>query len=196
MQDSLRAVLDTVFAGAAYDWEPRPDPFAFIRRAWLAFLSWLGDLRDAWPTAFDAAFWVAVVGVVLLVARAAWITTRSFRVAAEEQRAGRATPVKDARWYRLEAERLAAAGRIVEAMQADFTALILDLDARRVLRFHPAKTPQEYVREAALPEPVRGELASVVWSLYRHAFAREPLPDGAWESWRARTAPEKYAPAH
>ena len=40
-------------------------------------------------------------------------------------------------------------------MQADFLALVLELDQRHLVRFHPSKTPREYSTEARLAEPSR-----------------------------------------
>jgi hypothetical protein len=101
--------------------------------------------------------------------------------------------MRDSVWYRREAERLASEGRLLEAMQADFTALILEFDRRHLLRFHPSKTPREYVREARLSESSRSALSELVWSLYRHLFGREPVTAPVAAAWRARTAADRYA---
>ena len=195
MQDPLRAVLDSVFAAPAYEWQVRPDPFAFLRR-WGSFLfDRLVGWGDAHPQAVRLIAWTLLALLALLLARAILAVVRGFRVAPGGTGALGSVLVRDSAWYRREAERLASEGRLLEAMQADFTALMLELDRRHLLRFHPSKTPREYVREVQLAEPSRAELSELVWSLYRHLFAREPLTPPAAAAWRARTAADRYAPA-
>ena len=89
--------------------------------------------------------------------------------------------------------RLAAAGRVVEAMQVDFLRLVLELDARNVMHFHPSKTPIEYVREAQCGPEARGEFRALVAMLYRYAFGRLIIPESAWDNWRAAAIAERYA---
>src|SRR3989449_4753126 len=61
-----------------------------------------------------------------------------------------APELADGRAHRLRAEELARAGRYAEALAHRFVALVLDLERRRALAFHPSKTPAEYVGEAPL----------------------------------------------
>lgn len=195
MDDSLQAVLDSVFAAPAYQWEARSQPFAFLGR----WLSWLVEHIVRWgrehPTALRVLFWAGVALLATVLIRAAWRISIGFRGPADGQ-APAAVPVRrDAQWYRKEADRLQHEGRLLEAMQADFTALILSLEGRQVVRFHPSKTPQEYVREAALPEGPRAELRDLVWTLYRHLFGHEPVTAASVLAWRERTADDRYAAA-
>ena len=197
--DTLRAVLDTVFAGSHYRWEGRNDPFGVIRRAWLGVQRFLLDLRDRNPDVFRVLLWLLVAVLVVIVAHAAWVAVRTVRDASRHERreGGTGLPAsRDAAWYAAEAARLAAEGRYAEAVQADFLRLALELDARRVARFHPSKTPGEYVREAAIPEERRAELRELVRTLYAYAFARVPCDRAAFEAWRARALADRYAPAH
>ena len=195
--DSLRAVLDSVFAGPAYRWVERPEPLVQVRR-WLAGLTgWLTALRDDNPLAFRIILAALIVVLIAILVHAGWILVRTVRPAPP----GAGLPVsptfrRDAAWYRGEAERLAAAGRFAEAMQADFLALILALDRASLVRFHPAKTPREYTREPSLPAPDRAELAELVGALYRYVFAREPCGPAEYRAWRERVMPERDAAAH
>jgi hypothetical protein len=196
ISDSLRVVLDSVFAGPAYDWQTRSHPFGFLGRWWNALVGWVTRLGADHPQVLRAFLWLLVLVLLALALHAAWLILRGFRTEAPGAVAAPAGPARDAAWYRAEADRLVRSGRLVEAMQADFHALVLELDARRLVRFHPSKTPAEYVREAELSDAARGEFRSMVWTLYRHAFAREPLTPDAAAEWRARTASDRYAPAH
>jgi hypothetical protein len=95
-------------------------------------------------------------------------------------------PARGAAWYRAEADRLAGAGKYREAIQADFTALILALDSRRLVRFHPSKTPGEYVAE-------RSDLGGVVRALYAYLFARAPCGPAEFGAWRDLTRAVDHA---
>lgn len=195
MDDSLEAVLDSVFAAPAYQWEVRSQPFAFLGR----WLSWLVEQIVRWgrdnPTALRVLFWAGVALLTMVLIRTAWGIYGGFRGPAGAPALAAAPVRRDAQWYRQEADRLHRMGRLLEAMQADFTALILALERRQVVRYHPSKTPQEYVREAALPEGPRSELRDLVWTLYRHLFGHEPVTAASALAWRERTADDRYAAA-
>ncbi len=196
--DSLQAVLDSVFAGPAYQWTERRHPLGFLRDWWQDLGEWLGRLQDRHPDLFQLLFWVLVGLLVGIVLHGAWILYRAVRVAnapRERTRGPVTPPPRDAAWYRQEAERLAGLGRYAEAMHHDFLALVLELDSRRALRFHPSKTPGEYAREARLPDEDRGVLQGVVRDLYAVAFARRPWGPGEYRAWRARLAGGIHAPA-
>ena len=196
--DSLRAVLDTVFQGSQYRWVERPQPFAFLARWWDALREALAGLEASHPDLFWVLFW-GLVGVLLLIfAHAAWVMVRTIRAAAAPPTGTEASGVaaRGAPWFRGEARRLAAAGRFAEAMQADFVALVLELDARRVVRFHPSKTPNEYTYEAGIGAGEREAFRDLVRSLYGYAFARRPCGAEEYRAWLAAAVPERYAPAH
>lgn len=194
--DSLRAVLDTVFSAPAYRWVERPNPLAILGRWWRQLVDWLGLMQAGHPSLFWALFWILIGVLTLIVLHAGWVMLQTVRAASAPAAAvgGRGlAEVRGAAWYRREAERLASAGRFPEAMQADFVALVLDLDARKVVRFHPSKTPNEYTYEAALRgAPLEG-FRGLVRALYAYAFARVPCGPDEFAAWRAQAAPERYA---
>lgn len=197
--DSLRAVLDSVFAAPAYQWTEPPHPFAFLSRWWNALADWLAGLRETAPQLFELLFWGLVVILVLIFVHAGWVmvrTVRSAGAAADRGELNTGPERHDAAWYRRRASSLADEGRYVEAMPLDFLALVLELDQRQVLRYHPSKTPIEYTLEARLPEPASGELRELVRALYGYVFARRPCGPEEYRSWRARTDGQHYAAAH
>jgi hypothetical protein len=193
----LRAALDSVFAAPVYRWETHRDRLIPLRRLWDAWREWLDRLGTESPTTLRLLTWLLVAILVAIFVHAAWIAATAIRAGKRSTRAdgGPRTPTRDAAWYRAEADRLAAAGRYAEALQADFLRLMLELDARSVLRFHPSRTPNEYVREAALSEERRLELRDLVRTLYAYAFARVPCDRDAFDAWRRRATPERYARA-
>jgi Domain of unknown function (DUF4129) len=195
--DSLRAVLDSVFAAPAYRWVQRPDPFAALRHFRDAIWHWLETFHDAHPLGFRAVLYAMVAVMIAIVIHAGWTFIRSVRAADASPEASRARFIpRDQAWYRREADRLAAAGHFAEAIQADFLALVLALDARHVLRFHPSKTPGEYTREPGLAPGSREEFRDLVRRLYRYAFARSSCGPADFSDWRERATPERYAPAN
>jgi len=195
--DSLRAVLDTVFAGRDYQWQERADPVSSFQRWVQSLQQWLSELREAHPLAFKWLLIGLLVGVLAIFAHAVWVFVRTIRAASRD---GEGLPPggtmrRDREWYRREADRLAGLGRYAEAVQADFLALVLALDALRLLKFHPSKTPAEYGMEARLAGQAREEFRELVRGLYGYAFARRPCGPEEFAAWRARAVPERYAPA-
>jgi hypothetical protein len=191
-------VLDTVFAAADYRWVERPHPLAFLARWWWNLQQWLERVRGDYPGLVWVIFWGLVVVLVAIFVHGVWVTVQTLRAAgAPPAAAGPASPEsRGAAWYRREALRLAREGSYPDAMQADFLALVLELDQRQLLRFHPSKTPVEYANEAKLPETGRTALRELVRSLYGYAFARVPCGPAEFDGWRERTSPERYAAAH
>lgn len=197
--DSLRAIIDSVLQSPAYHVRPPRDPWAPLARAWYAFLAWLDALRATNPAGYRAFIWLLVLILAAIVAHAMWIAARTIRAGtAPIARAPTAivSVARDAEWYAQEAARLASAGHFREAMQADFLRLILELDARRVTRFHPSKTPSEYVREASMGADARQEFRSLVRTLYTYAYARAAPSPEVWARWRDAATADRYATAH
>ena len=195
--ERLRAVLDSVFSRPDYNWQQPLDPFGPIRRAFAWVNRWLLTLRSEAPSLYWLFMAVLVLILLSILAHAAWVMYQTMRggAVADAQPGESTVVVRDAAWYAREAERLAAAGRFVEAIQADFLRLILDLDARRLVRFHPSRTPNEYTREPTLSVNGRRELGGLVRRLYAYAYARIPCGMPELQEWRALAAAERYARA-
>jgi Domain of unknown function (DUF4129) len=197
--DSLRATLDSVFADPAYRWVERPHPLAFLARWWDALTAWLNGLQSLHPDVFFALMAGLIAVLVAIFVHAVWVmalTMRAARAPAEGTRGPVPAAVRGAAWYRSEADRLALDGRYVEAIQADFLALVLELDARQVLRYHPSKTPNEYSYETGLPPEARGPFRDLVGLLYGYAFARRPCGAADFAAWRSQAVAGRYAAAH
>lgn len=196
--DSVQAALREVFAKPEYQWQEVFSPGRAFWRFLAAIAAWLDRLRSDRPAIYQLLIAALVIVLLAIVAHAAWVAARTI-ARATEALSPTLTPSteapRDARWYAQRAARLAKAGRYVEAMHADFLRLILELDQRRAVRFHPSKTPQEYLVERGLSDHSRAALAEVIRRLYAHAFAGEPCDQRVWSEWRQRTRTEGYAPA-
>ncbi len=196
--DSLRAVLDTVFARPAYDWAERPDPFAWVARWWERLLDWLVRTRATNPAAYQALLWLLGAALVAILLHFLWLTWRTVRgtAAGEARAAGQAAARRDAGALWALAEGLAAEGRYAAALVPAFDALVLDLGERGAVRFHPATTPAEYVRAARLPATERAQLRELVATLYRVTFAGDSFDAEGWRRWRTAARREWDATAH
>jgi hypothetical protein len=197
--DSLRATLDSVFADPAYRWVERPHPLAFHHRWRKALISWLDGLQSLHPDFFFMLMAGVIFVLVAIVVHAGWIMVRTMRAArapGEGTQAPDRGTVRGAAWYRSQADRLALEGRYAEAVQADFLALVLELDGRKVLRYHPSKTPNEYSYEPGLAPEARGAFRELVRLLYGYAFARRPCGPSDFAAWRLQAVAERYAIAH
>ncbi len=195
--DSLQRVVDSVFAQPAYRWVERPNPFAFLQRWWDAIVQWLQGLEANQPMLYWVLFWALVALLAAIVVHALFVMSRTLRSA---HAPGDTAPaplarIRGAAWYRGEARRLAATGHFPEAMQADFLGLVLELDQRNLLRFHPSKTPNEYTYEVRLTEASRESFRRLVRTLYGYAFARQPCGPAEFEQWHGQARAEQYASA-
>ncbi|HEY7026883.1 MAG TPA: hypothetical protein VH438_04720 [Gemmatimonadales bacterium] len=195
--DSLRAVLDSVFAAPAYQWVEPPRPFAFLGRWWRGLEDWLAAFREGNPQLFEVFFWALVLILVMVLVHASYVMLQTIRAAgvSNESRVPQALEQHDAAWYRRRAEHLASEGRFLEAMPLDFLALMLELDGRQVVRFQGSKTPGEYAAEAQLPEDQRALLREAVRGLYGHVFAEIPCGPDEYLAWRDLTEGRRYAAA-
>jgi hypothetical protein len=181
--DSIRAALHRVFAAREYDWTVRTDPWAWVRQEFVRFADWLDGLRHTHPVAYIVILLGMVTILTVITVHLTWILRRAMRAAVEGAGvAARGTAPHDAAWYRDLARRLGAEGRYREALAQRFQALVLELDQRGAVRFHPSKTPGEYVREARLPDGDRGAFSALVAQLYRHLFGGVPASSDAWNA--------------
>jgi hypothetical protein len=184
-------VLRAVFAAREYQWTRtgRSSTWAWLMEWFRRALEWLERLRLSFPIHYYVLLGILTLVLIAILVHLTWVVRRSLRPSVRLDLPTVMTgPIRDAAWHLAEALRLSAAGRFAEALAHRFVAAVLDLDARRVLQFHPSKTPAEYAREARLDEVGRSELADLVASLYRHLFGGAPCDAGEWQRFDARAA--------
>jgi hypothetical protein len=175
--DSIRRVVREVFARPDYEWVET------VRRHWLRDLwrglqQWLARLSAQHPTGAKLLFWGALLLLVALLAHIGLTVWRIYRATVTPSGLplpGPAAVLLDARGHLARAEVLARDGRYTEALAHRFLALVLELDRRQALSFHPSKTPAEYAREARLADAGRASFGDLVGRLYRHVFGAEPV---------------------
>ena len=187
--DSLRAALRDVFARPEYRWNERPDPWGWIVGVWYRLLDWLDTVQRGHPAGFKVLLAVLALVLVGLLAHMGYVVWRITRPTARTPAGGAegigGRELADARAHRARAEELARAGRYAEALAYRFVALVLELERRRALAFHPSKTPAEYVGEARLDAAGRASLAELVARLYRHLFGGVPCDEGGYREFGA-----------
>jgi len=186
--DTLRAALDSVFAGPAYRWIERPDPLRLLREWAWRLSDWLTALREGNPIWYRALLIGLIVLLLVILSHAAWIFWQTLRGATRADDAAAAeSPMsrRDARQLRADAEQAAQAGRYAEALRLGFHALVLELDAGGSVAYSSGKTPVEYAREARLSPTDRGRLSALVGSLYRHVYGAVPCTADECGRWLA-----------
>jgi hypothetical protein len=182
-------VLRAVFAAREYRWTATSNTWVWLMERLQRALEWLQNLRLVFPIYYYVLLGVLILLLIAIVGHLTWVIWRSLRPAARSAaRPALMGPVRDAAWHQAEALRLSAAGQFAEALAHRFLAAVLDLDARRVLQFHPSKTPAEYANEAQLDDIGRSELADLVASLYRHLFGGAPCDTVEWRRFDAQAA--------
>ncbi|MGH7699826.1 MAG: hypothetical protein ACREMJ_04805, partial [Gemmatimonadales bacterium] len=149
--DSVRAALRDVFAAREYDWTARRGVLGWLRDQYLRLLDWFAGLEQSHPAAYYLLLFAMAVVLVAILVHVGYILWRAARYREPGGAAGPALAVAhDAAWHETEARRLARLGRYAEALGHRFLALVLQLERREAVTFHPSKTPAEYVAEARL----------------------------------------------
>lgn len=178
--DSIRRAVREVFLRPEYRWVPGEQPLHWLRDLWQRFVDWLNRLTTTHPVLAQFIFWGSLVLLITLLVHLGYTAWRIYRVTVERPSPGipgaLAAPL-DARAHLERADALARAGRFTEALAHRFAALLLELDRRDALAFHPSKTPAEYVREARLTPEGRNALAGLVARLYSHVFGMAPCDE-------------------
>lgn len=172
LRDSIRTVLQQVFAAPEYQWDERRSVVDTLRGWWYRLLVVLEALRDAHPAAYYVVVGTVVGLLIAIITHFGYIIWKVLRPA-RATRLGEGPPTMqphDADWYRDEAKRLMRRGSFVEAVAYRFKALLLTLDARGDLTFHPSKTPAEYLLELPQGHAGSGALSQLVGILYRHLY--------------------------
>lgn len=188
--DSVRAALREVFAAREYDWTERRGVFTWIREQYLRLLDWFAGLEQAQPVLYYFLLIVMVLVLLAILVHLAYVLTRALRYREKPVAEGRPAPAaaRDAAWYAAEARRLAAAGRYADAIGHRFLGLVLELERRKIVTFHPSKTPAEYATEARLDVDSRYAFRDLVRRLYSYLFGGLPAGDDVWLDFERRAA--------
>ncbi|MEP7325105.1 MAG: DUF4129 domain-containing protein [Gemmatimonadota bacterium] len=194
--DSLRSVLDSIFANPRYQWVVQQSTRSWLARIWERLVEWLMRFRSESPVAFNWFYIGLLVILAAILLHGLWVFYRAVQSAQQTPEGGvsvMAGEVRDERWYRRRAQQLATQERYGEAMSALFQALVLMLDRRSILHFHPSKTPAEYAREARLVPTDRHELLALVRQLYRCSFAGDRCSRDEFQAWQLGLTREWHA---
>lgn len=180
--DSLRRVLDEVFARPEYLWAETRHPLELMADLWRRLAAWLDALERSSPGLYQLLFLALVAVLLALVMHLGYVLWRVLHptTGARSPTAAGPAGAADARAHLTRAEELARAGRYAEALAHRFLGLVLQLERARALVFHPSKTPAEYVAEARLDAAGRASLADLVGRLYAHLFGAQPCDEVAY----------------
>jgi Domain of unknown function (DUF4129) len=181
--DSIRLAVQEVFTAREYDWRfrARSSMWSQVWSLFLRLLEWLDRLHETHPVGYWALISLLILMLAVILGHFIFVLWRSLRPSVPVSTpAAAAPPPRDARWHLAEARRLASAGLLTEALGHRYLAMVLELDRRGALRFHPSKTPAEYLREAQLDAAGQSGFAELVWALYRHLFGGVPCAADDW----------------
>jgi hypothetical protein len=177
--DSLGNVLRGVFAAPEFQWD-RPRSIVDVVRDWQERLrDMLATLQESHPVAYYMVLGLLTGVLVAILVHFSYLIWQVIKPRAESGAAvtRRGSSPRGANWYLNESRRLMSDGNFTEAMAVRFRALLLDLDRRHVVRFHPSKTPAEYLPEIRLDDEQRGVFAGLIGALYRHLFGGSPCSE-------------------
>ncbi len=185
--DSVRRAVREVFDRPEYEWVEMVRRHR-LRDLWWGLRDWLAQFSVQHPTGAKLLFWGALLLLIALLVHLGLTIWRIYRATMAPTRPatpGAAPVLLDARSHVARADALARAGRYTEALAHRFIALVLELDRRQALTFHPSKTPAEYAREARLGDSGRASFAELVGRLYRHVFGAEPVDEAEYRDFGA-----------
>ena len=197
--DSLRAVIHAVLNRPEYGWDQPARHPSWLLQLFQNFAGWLDSLRTQSPALFSLFVWGLLAVLLLILVHGGWVMYRTVRGASasgSREPAPSRVAVRDARWYQKQADRLAELGHYADAMQAAFIGLVLRLDARELLRYHPSKTPREYAREANLQTQEKSRLGESVRALYACVYAGAPCTAITYREWLVDLEREWHAGSH
>jgi len=174
--DSIRQVVREVLAAPAYRWD-RPRSIVDVVGDWLEKVRIMFDsLQQSHPLAYYVVLALLTSLLVAILAHFSYLIWRVIRPRPEASAAAvlKRPSQKGAQWYMDEFRRLMGEGNFAEALANRFRALLLSLDQRQVVRFHPSKTPAEYIAEVRFDEDQRGAFGRLISELYLHLFGGAP----------------------
>ncbi len=190
VQDSLVTIIDQVFSAGEYQWNESAGLRQWMLDAFRSLLNWLDALRETHPVAYLVFVAANIAILVAILVHFGYVIHRTLRYRADADGGPDVAPeIRDASWHLRAARGHGEAGRFVDALAHRFTALVLDLDSRDALRFHPSKTPAEYAGEVRLTSEAREQFRGLINALYTKLFGGVPCTSDEWVAFD-RTAGE------
>jgi hypothetical protein len=178
-RDTIRDVLQQVFAAPEYQWDISPGLLDTLRGWWDSLIAVLDGLRDSHPAAYTIVLICLVFLLFAILGHMSFVVWRVLRprLTRHYEQQALSVATHDADWHLGQARDAIREGRFVEALGLRFRALVLRLDGRGSVVFHQSKTPAEYLDEEGLTVDDRGALSLLVQSLYLHLFGGAPCTE-------------------
>ncbi len=196
--EAIREALEEIFTAPEYQWN-RPRSLFDVVGEWLSSISEvLQRLHATHPLGYYVLVGLLTAVLLAVLTHFAYVLWQVIRPQPTPaiQRLDNSPASRGAAWYLQRAHRLMQAGRYAEALGSRFRSLLLTLDRRRIVDFHPSKTPREYLAEIRLDPDGQSIFVSLVRELYRHLFGAVPCTasDVQWFD-AAATGLERHAPS-
>ncbi len=185
--DSLRQVLDSIFAQARFEWAEKPELFGWFQRLWRWLVDGLDLFREASPIAYRAFLAGMIVLLALIVLHSVWVFWRTVRRSPGRADVPGTLPdePRSAEWYHLEGERLAARGLFRDAIMTAWRALELSLVDAGAISYQPGSTPREHAVAARLAAAQKGALQKLVSRMYQLVFGAGTTGPDDYQEWVA-----------
>lgn len=177
-----------MFARPEYEWIERRHIVSWLQLRWQHLMTWLDRFSEQHPLSFNLVLVLSTLALLVLLVHIGYVVLRIVRPTV---RTGTTTSavtggkIMDAAAHLALAEQLARGGRYTEALAHRFMAVLLELDARKALRFHVSKTPAEYIGEVRLDDSGRASFTTLVGALYRHLFGAAPCDETEYAAFGA-----------
>jgi hypothetical protein len=170
--EAIRDALEQIFRAPEYQWDRRRSVLDVVS-GWLRSVTdLLQRLSVDHPIGYYVLLGLLTAVLLAIIGHFGYVLWQVIKPQPEPaQRTAHKGSVRRAPgWYLQQAHEAMLAGRYAEALGYRFRSLLLTLDRHRMLSFHPAKTPAEYVDEMKLDSDERNAFVTLVGTLYRHLF--------------------------
>jgi hypothetical protein len=191
----IEEALARVYARAEFTERRTPALVQFMRDLWNGFREWIASL---WEMVLPERSGPIVQWLLyaLVAGAALWALTHlilSLQQSETRDAARAATAAGDARardvtWWENAARAAAQDNRFRDAALFLYNAVLLRLEARGELRYHPGKTPGDYRREVRAHARTRTVFEQFIRALLPAAFGARTPDAATFETMRAHAA--------
>ncbi|UCG87005.1 MAG: DUF4129 domain-containing protein [Gemmatimonadota bacterium] len=196
--EAIRDALQQVFSGPEYQWD-QPRSLFDVVGGWLNdVVEALQRLHASHPLGYYILVGLLTAVLLAVLTHFAYVLWQVVKPQPKPtpQATDRTSGSRGPRWYLHRAHQLMLSGQYVEALGFRFRSLVLTLDRRQVLSFHPSKTPAEYLSEVKLDSEAENAFMYLVMELYRHVFGAVPCTAADVQRFHATAAAlEGHAPS-
>ena len=188
---AIEEALTRVYARGEFTAQRTPRLVQFMRDLWNGFRDWVASLWEfvlperggpviewiIWGVVLGAALWALTHLILSLQQSDSSDAARGVANAADAR-------TRNAAWWENAARTAALEARYRDAALFLYNAVLLRLETRGVLHYHPGKTPGDYRREVHAHAPARAPFEQFIRALLPTAFGARTPDAAAFEAVR------------